>query len=709
MRVAWLVAGCLLLWPTLTCTGRAPSAAPASPSAQTFALPRTVEVDLAPYDSVASALADADLIDWRADLDRAAAITLATAALELQEHLRRAGIDVQVAVNQPSEGPAIALVLDEQGITTSAGARIDHEPLGAQGYAITPDDGRVWVSAPSRVGVLYGSFRLLEALGFDWPSPDHAVVPSLSGERLVEWPAVRELPNVARRGFWIYGDQLLDDEYVWWMARNRLNVGGRARPALGARLGVLCWQGGHELVQQEFSRPGLFDEHPDWFALIDGTRRPIEATGAYFNPAFGVPGAAAYFAERMLERLVDGDLADVDVLNIWPADDRFNAFDQSERARQVGNETDNLLHLYVVLCRALREAWREGRLNRPVTVAGISYFLTMQPPTNEALIDELATADYLHVFYPIERDWSGAIDEALADRDKNRELLAALEEWRARAPFSFGVVEYYNVSTFGAVALTHAQHLAHDYEVLTAGRSGLFAWMHPLADNPGPRGLTNALVAKLAWRNLEGRPHAAAEHITGEWFTERFGEVGSAWREVHELMASSVDNAQQLFGIDSLSWVVLQEQLWAEPPYTRAQADAFIERYRVGGVQLLPGGYSARAGFRSTFRGLDDSIALLQQAERRWLEVVGQVADESVGARLAHDLEWFIATAARYRLLAAACDVLLAVDEGGRQDARARMERELALLTESAVLDDTISPVDQRAFLEQYRTLLGAP
>lgn len=709
-RVERAACAALLLMAALGCAGRGlpPPASANGPRA--FPIPRVIEVALSPYASLEEALADGDVIDERRDAERARALTLATAANELRDHLALAGVAVEVVVNSTSGGSAIVLVVAEGALVTDAGDTIDHAPLGAQGDAITPSGGRLYVSAATRVGVLYGVYRLLEELGFDWPDRRQTLVPVLDTTRAIEWPTLREVPRVARRGLWIFGPQQLDDDLVWWMARNRLNLGGRPSRALGARLGMLRWEGGHELVQQEFSRPGLFEEHPDWFALINGVRRPIERTGPYFNPAFGHADAAAFFAERMLERLARGDLVDVDVLNLWPADDRFNAFDQSGLARALGNETDNLLFFTAVLCRALREAYQDGRLDRSITVAGISYFLTMRPPTNQAVVDQLATEDYLHLFYPIERDWSGAVDDALGDRDKNRQLLVDLEQWRSVAPFAYGVVEYYNVSTYGGVALSHGRWLGHDYEVLSAGKDGLFAWMHPLATNAGPRGLTDALLAKLAWRDLDGAPHVDTESITRRWFAGRYRGQAAAWREVHELMARSVDNAEQLFGMDSLTWVLLQEQLWAEPPYTRDAANAWISRYREGGVQELPGGYSARAGFRSSFRGLDESIALQRAAEASWLQVLDRVDDEEVRARLEQDVAWFTATASRYRLLAATCDWLLAADDpAARAVARARAEDELALLANAAVLDDTISPVDQRAFLARHQTLLGAP
>jgi hypothetical protein len=100
--------------------------------------------------------------------------------------------------------------------------------------------------------------------------------------------------------------------------------------------------------------------------------------------------------------------------------------------------------------------------------------------------------------------------------------------------------------------------------------------MHPLLTNPGPRRLTNALLAKLAWRDVySGDEAAGAEQIVQSYFKRRYGADAAEWREVYELMARSVENAREMFAWQSLFWVLFQEQLWAEPPYSRAEANSF--------------------------------------------------------------------------------------------------------------------------------------
>ena len=330
-----------------------PEGAPASSNPSTFSVPRKIVVSVAPYGTVEEALQDEQRIDWLRDEAAARAITLAYAAKELADHLALAGVPASLSADgsAPAESAIVLGIHDPGAPDTPAGPggpKVAYDTLGDQGYAISPWQGRIYITANDRVGVLNGVYGFLDQLGFAWYDPYETHVPdqsSLAGP--VSWRAIQEVPRVRLRGYWIYGDAQIPDEFAVWLARNRLNVGGRAKPFVHHRLGLKGWGGGHDLLQQEFSRPGLFEQHPEWYALFGGVRRPIQPSGTYFNPAFSSASAAVYFADRMIERLESGDLRDIDILNVWPTDDRFNLFDQSPEAIAVGNETDNLLTFYV--------------------------------------------------------------------------------------------------------------------------------------------------------------------------------------------------------------------------------------------------------------------------------------------------------------------------------------------------------------------------
>lgn len=684
----------------------------------TFALPREIVVSVAPYGSVDAALQDEQAIDWLRDKSKARAITLAYAAKELRDHLAMAGVTTVLTANAKTPtGPAIILFVHEPGAPdTLAGPgspKVAYDVLGDQGYAINPWRGRIYISATDRVGVLNGVYGFLDQLGFAWFDPYETHLPeqaSLAGPNT--WRARQEVPSVRLRGYWIYGDAKIPDEFAVWLARNRLNVGGRAKSHLHHRLGLIGWGGGHDLLQQEFSRPGLFEQHPEWYALVGGVRQPVQPTGNYFNPAFSNAAAAQYFADRMIERLETGDLLDIDILNIWPTDDRFNLFDRSPEAAALGNETDNLLNFYVNVGARFREAFAEGRLSRQITLAGISYFLTMRPPTNLSVTSKLESVNYIHLFYLIERDWSGRVETNLVNRDANRRSIEDMRAWRSVAKFSFGVVEYHNSAMYAAVDLSDFPHFAANFSTLSLDRDAMYAYVHPLLKNPGTRRLTNRLLSRLAWNEVTspdgpaGALSESGEELIQDYFARRYGDYATEWRAIHELMAQSADNAQEMFGINSFYWLLCQELLWTEPAYTRAQAAEYISLFRTGGVQELPGAFSNLVSVRATFRGLDDSLQLQEQAAQRWATALGGSVPTEIRRRMESDVEWFAATVSRYRLMAATSDCVWALqNELDRSEPRSRIEREIAFLRESPVTADTISPVDQRGFLDLHLKL----
>jgi len=675
-----------------------------------FAVPSRIEVQVEPYASVDAALA-ADPDAAPASPEHESALILAQAASELRRHLTDVGLPVAIGSNTADAGPpAIVIVLRGQRVLPG----VDYPMLGDQGYAVVPHEGRVFVVANKAEGALYGTYRLLGLLGFAWHDPFETLIPGLASLlQPRDWLSLQEVPRTRLRGFWVYDTDPIPDAFALWLARNRFNLSAPARPALQRRLGLKAWAGHHELLQQEFSRAGLFAQHPEWFSVVRGSRRPVSPTGNYINPAFGHPGAAEYFASRMLQRLEHGDLRSVDVLNIWPADDRFRPFDESDQARSIGNPTDNLLTFYGRVAAYLRHAHSDGRLSRPVTIAGISYFQTMEAPTSQAAVRAVAHEDYVHVFYPIDRSWGGPVADRAAGRDANDRIMEAMARWQAVARLPYGVVDYHNVSTFAGVAVTDHPHLQANLGTFTEGRTALFASMHPLLRNPGPRRLTNVLLAELLWLPVRGGSVGSppdAEPVVRQFFERRYGPAASEWRAVHDTMAKSVDNAAELFGINSLYWMLHQDLIWTPPFYRDAEAVAFLPRFMAGGAQDVPAAYSGIPSFRARFRGLHESVSMQQQASTAGDQVLAQLLSPAIRSRMESDVVWFQSTASRYRLMSASID--LAVRGARGEDtfaARVIMAREIDLLAGSATTLDTVSPVDQRAFLDLHRIKSGLP
>ncbi len=119
------------------------------------------------------------------------------------------------------------------------------------------------------------------------------------------------------------------------------------------------------------------------------------------------------------------------------------------------------------------------------------------------------------------------------------------------------------------------------------------------------------------------------------------GRARIAWRAVYDSLARSVENAKEMFGTNSLSWVLLQEQIWSPAVYARDEAAAYVARYRVGGTQELPARFSNAQFQRASFRGLDESVRLQGDASSRWRELLDGPLPGDVRRRMESDVVWF--------------------------------------------------------------------
>lgn len=682
-----------------------------------FPIPKQIVISLGQYKSVQEALSDETRIDWQRDVKRAEFITLAYAALELQQHLALVGVVASIAIsNELSTHKQSSIVLNiavKESKNTASITDLNGKTIffDDESFEILPKNNSIYVYGNNRIGVLNGVYKLLEQLGFAWFDPYETHIPGDNISLInFNWQRISESPKIQLRGFWIYDN--IPDEFAIWLRRNRFNIGGLARSHVKHKLGLKGWGGEHNLLQQEFSRAGLFEKHPEWYSLVSDVRRPVVAEGDYFNPSFANIDACTYFANRIIDRLENGDLKDVDILNVWPSDNRFNNFDQGQLAKQLGNETDNLLHFNAVVADQLKWAYAVGKLSRPVIMAGNSYYLTMTPPTNPKITARLENARYVHIFYPIDRSWSGEIDSDLANSSVNNKFAQQLVKWEKMAKFSYGVVEYHNFSVFAAVGLSDMQYFDHNFKVLTSTRDGLFAYMHPLLKNPGPRRLTNYLMSQLSWSDAESdNRDTLAKNKSNQavvnFFEKRYGKWAAQWREIHELMAHSVENAQEMFGHNSLYWVLFQHFMWVPAFYSSAECIGFISKYRIGGLQELPAKFSLSTTVTETFIGLDESLKIHKIVLIKWEKILAEIQDSNIQQRMLADIEWFNATASRYRLMGLSCDYALARnDTQDKNKLKIKIQHEISYLKKSPITKDTISPVDQRVFLNYHQKLI---
>lgn len=172
------------------------------------------------------------------------------------------------------------------------------------------DKGDAW-SISTRAGTLLAVYTLLEDhLGAHWfwpgefgehlPRRADAIVPELEVRRQ---PAF-DIRSV-QLGYFSYHTKAFGDDGRKWARRNRL---GWVRSAVFGH----SWEAAFDLRKGE-----TFKEHPEWFALVNGTRKPPQMCTTH-------PGVIA----RMVEHVLKGKSA---IMNISPSDG--GGFCECERCR----------------------------------------------------------------------------------------------------------------------------------------------------------------------------------------------------------------------------------------------------------------------------------------------------------------------------------------------------------------------------------------
>ncbi|KFN49321.1 hypothetical protein [Arenimonas composti] len=669
--------------------------APATTTAATP--PDVIVVDVGPYEDAATANADSANVEWLVDGPRSDAVTLAWAALELQAVLAAGGIPAEIR-GEPSGERHFALRV------LAPDARDGR--LGDQGFRVSVSPDQVLIEGNTRIGVLYGVYAVIERLGVRWYSEDDVVVPAKLAVTEIDWEAWYERPSVQLRGFWIPMDSgiTVPESFAIWMARNRLNLSGTLPLHVRRKLGIHSWQGGHRVLQEILSEPGLFEAHPEWFGFVNGKRQRIDAsTGSYHNPAFENPEMAAHVADRIVERLQGGDLEDADFLAVWSSDGTNRGWDDSAEARSVGNNVDNINLFYIRLAGHLRDAYQSGRLERPVTVTGMSYNLTWVLPSRPDLVDELREADYLHLYYEPTRSFTGSLAEP-DGRPTDSLYLQSLADWKAIAPLRHGVVEYFNNSSYGGLPISDHQSLMDDFRAQMGDGAEIYAYMHPV-HHPGPRKLTNWLMARISWLGDVPQLRKQVNEWTTDYFKRRYGNDN--WREMRDIYALSdkaTGNAREMILRRSL-WDLLFRQHHNGRVWTPGQVETFASRFLDGGIQAIPepNTDSADGLMETEFVGLRDSLAMLAEARERLAAVETGPSGTGRKRRLTELSAWLTDAWRRYELLRISAlyyrevNGLLSAPVDRIEQHRVRIENLNRMLSNSPYTNDTVSSrIDQR-------------
>ena len=528
----------------------------------------SVIVSPSPFPDIRTAAFAEESIDWWDDRQAPAqtACTLCFAATELEAFLPGKVILRETGAQVPPEDTVIFLEATASG-------------LPPEGFRMVCSGNTVHLTGADRTGTLYAVYAFLERLGlrFIEPGEPDRAAPCAPGDF-----DITEYPDYITRGTMSTFINA-SEEFLLWMARNRFNSGFFRRAnhlfALRKKLGISTVVGGHQMfylfcdTTQEYpyshalyggvgkpadpwpvsplcQKPGgehltYGEAHPEWYALIDGQRR-LKRDRQRFLQMGNAPGdnmctsnedAMEELCTRILEALTDGVWKYADHVHIWPLDN--GAWCQCENCRALGNYSTRILLLAYRVDKAIKEAYRLGRLKRKILLICPAYHETLPAP-DRALPEDFDYSSIATVFYPIERCFAHRLDDPIC-AETNALLMERFLPWCRKENYRGELVigEYYNVSSFAAMPFVLQTRILEEIPMYYRLGVRHFHYMHITARDWGFIAVNNYLHGKLLWN-----VHACGEALARDYFNARYGRYNEAMADLYARLEKATANCK---------------------------------------------------------------------------------------------------------------------------------------------------------------------
>lgn len=203
-----------------------------------------------------------------------------------------------------------------------------HHP---EAYRLLSDGTRLWLLGRDNLGLQHAVYGFLHELGCRWYFPDPVWTVITRRTDLAVAVDVNTWPAFAYRRIW-YGwgprTKKLAEDYHRWLRHNR-------------QLGHFVVDCGH--AYERYIRPREFEQHPEWFSLVDGKRTPRQLCVS--NP-------------EVQERMITGVLElfkrhpERNMASVEPNDGP--GYCECEGCRAIGSPSDQVFFLANTVARALR-------------------------------------------------------------------------------------------------------------------------------------------------------------------------------------------------------------------------------------------------------------------------------------------------------------------------------------------------------------------
>jgi hypothetical protein len=488
--------------------------------------------------------------DWEIEGPEAERCTVAFAAVELKQFLMRTapGIAIRFAETLP-EHDAVILVGPAQRVRTFFGLEeVPALPVDRQAYALHSlprGGGMLLLVGGGRQGVMYAVYDYLAQLGWRWYAPGplgEVAAASRTSVPLEGWKTVSKPDFPLFRGFHAEGMSEESAEMFQWMARNRLNMWAYrcGSHALMRKLGLVFLSGGHileDILNADKPMPSgktLFDEHPEWFAEVNGKRERKNAGRYQFCVSNDV--AVAYVAASIIEHF-QTDWKPTDFQNVWMFDS-WAGWCQCSQCERLGKDADRYLHFLAKVRLAVNAAIAAGEVKRDIGLVMCAYEGTssLDGPARPVPAALRNGKDFV-LYAPINRCYAHPLGSHDCT-EFNRHYDETVQSWsRVAGDLPFAVVEYYNVSKFEDLPLLFSRTMGEDFAYYhKAGVKGM-SYMHLPLELWGLRALTQTLFARLSWDS-----GASVEKIREEYLTLYYGPAAAPMGEFYLCLEDAYAN-----------------------------------------------------------------------------------------------------------------------------------------------------------------------
>ncbi len=424
---------------------------------------------------------------------------LQSSARWLSESLGRASVVGIPIVGKPGAGNAFVI------------ARADAWPEVARSVGLSPDDydayaiatrsNRVFILGNSESAARHGVADLLCRWGFRWlaPSPRWSIAPTI--KNLAVAANFKESPALRDRRIWyaygMSGEDLkpLMANYERWAVANRLSLRSRVRT-------------GHSYGNIIQRNAKVFEQHPEYFALLPGGKRDNERPVNARKFCFSNPGLVQLVAEDR-RRLLESDRRAnpaAFMVSVDPSDGEGTC--HCEKCAAIGTTTDRVFHLANAVAKSLR-------VDDPGAWVGLyAYSSHRLPPT-------------------IEIEPNVYVQVAMGFNRTEYSLPKLVELWSKKVG-AIGLREYYGVEAWdwGLPGRARGGRVGYHQEWIPYyAAQKLDAINAECNANWGAQALGLYVASQLMWN-----PRADVDFLESDFLNSAFGESAEIMRRFYHRM-----------------------------------------------------------------------------------------------------------------------------------------------------------------------------